>query len=175
MSKVVDKFLNFLGFELVEEDETTEITKPAKTVNAAEESWQSKLASKRQERKEERRLEVVSAPNNHIIKMAVCKPLTFSDVQQAAEYLCNNQSTVIDLTEIGVEDAQRSLDYLSGVVFAINGRASRVGAGIFLFAPANVSIEGAVELMMEQKSQQQQTSTETVSEETRSFLKTLGA
>lgn len=174
MSKVVDKFLNFLGFELVEEDETTEVTKPVKTVNSAEENWQSKLASKRQERKEERRLEVVSAPNNHTIKMAVCKPLTFSDVQQVAEHLCNNQSTVIDLTEISVDDAQRSLDYLSGVVFAINGKASRVGAGIFLFTPANVSIEGAVELMMEQKSQQQ-SSTETVSEETRSFLKTLGA
>jgi cell division inhibitor SepF len=107
--------------------------------------------------------------------MAVCKPLSFSDVQQAADYLCNNQSTVIDLTEISIEDAQRALDYLSGVVFAINGKASRVGAGIFLFAPANVSIEGAVELMMEQKTQQEQTSTGAVSEETIAFLKTVGA
>lgn len=174
MSRVVDKFLNFLGFELVDEEEE-KTAKAKSTETKPEESWQPRVTSKRQHR-EERHLEVVSTPNGHTIKMAVCKPLSFSDVQHAANYLCNNQSTVIDLTGISLEEAQRALDYLSGVVFAINGKASRVGTGIFLFAPANVSIEGAVEIMMEQKSSKQPSGEgEGVSEATRAFLKTLGA
>jgi cell division inhibitor SepF len=140
-----------LGFELVEEDEPQEIMPAVTKEDKVVESKINMFSAKQQERKEERRPELSRvSTTTYSAKMVVVKPMSFDQVQKAANHLVNSHSVVVDLTEMSIDQAQRVLDYLSGVVFAINGKASRVGTGIFLFTPANVSIEGAANLMFSQ-------------------------
>ncbi|MTI79265.1 MAG: cell division protein SepF [Firmicutes bacterium] len=176
MAKVFDKFLNVLGFEVVEEDEPQNLIPAVKNEEKEELNWYEKKMAKRQEKKEERRSELVAIPNKnniHSAKMVVCHLKSFDAVRQVADQLRENYSVVVDLTELSLDQAQRVLDYLSGVIFAIEGNASRVGSGIFLFAPPNVSIEGAVDLMFtDEKDKTEET---TSSEKINSILKTVGA
>ncbi|MEG6616192.1 cell division protein SepF [Peptococcaceae bacterium 1198_IL3148] len=163
MAKLADKFLGMLGFELVEEDEPQEIM-PAMKKEEKVETKNSWFSSKTQEREEERRPKLTSVPTNtYNTKMVILKPTSYDQVQNAANHLGDNHSVVVDLTEMSIEQAQRVLDYLSGVVFAINGKASRVGTGIFLFVPANVSIEGALDDFM--FTQNKEVTKETVEDE----------
>jgi cell division inhibitor SepF len=38
------------------------------------------------------------------------------------------------------QEAQRTIDFVSGGVFAMDGQSERLGEAVFLFAPALVSI-----------------------------------
>lgn len=153
LAKITDKFLNLLGFEVVEESVDPDKLLPAvKNEEPKEELW--KLPDKPQEKKKERRgeLKAVQSFNPTTAKMVVFRPASFDEVHKAADQLCNAYSVIIDLNDLTVEDARRVLDYLSGVVFAIDGNASRVGSGIFIFTPKNITIEGAAaELMFDTK------------------------
>lgn len=150
LGKFTDKVLNILGFEVVEEDESREREKASALISEEknETSWYSKMAAKRQERREERLSEVSAVPGSYNVKMIVSRPSSFDNSNRVADHLRDNHCVVVDFTDLSVEQARRSLDYLSGVVFAIGGKASRVGSGIFLFVPANVSIEGATKFMI---------------------------
>ncbi len=153
MAKITDKFLNLLGFEVVEEEVMPDELHPAIKNNEdklkTEDNWYNKLANKRQEKKEQLRPELRAVQNPAAAKMVISRPNSFNEISQVADHLCQNHSVVVDLTELSVEEARRVLDYLSGVVFAIDGKASRVGTGIFMFVPKNVSIEGGqLDLML---------------------------
>lgn len=159
MGKITDKMLNLLGFEVVEEEDeprekpTSAKTEQKKVEDKNEDSWYSKMTAKRQERieREARKFELAAVTptmsGSVNTKMVVCRPSSFDNSHKVADNLRDNHCVVVDLTDISVDEARRVLDYLSGVAFAIGGKASRVGTGIFLFVPANVSIEGASDIM----------------------------
>ncbi|MBO8137669.1 MAG: cell division protein SepF [Desulfotomaculum sp.] len=173
MGKVFDKFLNLLGFEIVEEDEPDVFLNGNEAKKNPEQTWYDKKVTKWQDKKEERKPELFPVPNAYSAKMVICRPDSFDSVRQAADHLREKHSVVVDLTDLSIEQAQRVLDYLSGVAFAIDGNASRVGSGIFLFTPANVSIEGAVDLVFPGLKEGQDR--ETSSQEIKTFLKSVGA
>ncbi|MBM7855994.1 cell division inhibitor SepF [Desulfohalotomaculum tongense] len=172
MGKVFDKFLNILGFEVVEEeDEPQELLPVLKNEEKPDPNWYEKYEKKFTKR--QWKDELNSVPSGYSAKMVVCRPDNFNDIRQVADNLKERHSVVVDLTELDVEQAQRVLDYLSGVVFAIGGNASKVGSGIFLFTPSNVSIEGAVDLVLtDDKELQKET---VLNEELNSLFKTASA
>ena len=47
---------------------------------------------------------------------------------------------MINLEELSKEDAVKVLDFVSGVVYALEGDIQKVSSGIFLIAPINVNI-----------------------------------
>ena len=51
---------------------------------------------------------------------------------------------VINLEELSKEDAIKVLDFVSGVVYALEGDIQKVSSGIFLIAPYNVNIASDV-------------------------------
>ena len=55
-------------------------------------------------------------------------------------------NTIVLIThDSGVaEQAKRIIDFLSGTIYAISGDMQKIGGGIFLFTPNNVSVEGKI-------------------------------
>ena len=53
---------------------------------------------------------------------------------------------VVNLSQVHPEEAQRILDYTSGVAFALDGSAKKINGEIFLFVPSGVDIVGAGDL-----------------------------
>lgn len=131
MSKgFMDKFLSFIGFEEMEEDgeKAPELSSPRGFKNQS---------------KNQHRAELSAVPAARQTKIVSTQPRTFTDVQVVAEHLKGGQPVIVNLSQVHPEEAQRILDYASGVSFALNGSAKKVNGEIFLFVPSEVDIVGA--------------------------------
>ena len=76
--------------------------------------------------------------------MILLEPRAYSESQQIAEYLKNRNSVVVNLKRVTSEQAKRIYDFLSGVIYAIGGSMQKVGVGIYLCTPKNVSVQGKI-------------------------------
>ena len=59
------------------------------------------------------------------------EPRIFSDVKAIAGKLLAGQAAVVNFQRIDDEQAHRVVDFLSGVVFAVDGEIQRIGEQIF--------------------------------------------
>lgn len=75
-------------------------------------------------------------------KMVLLEPRAFSEAQQIADYLRARSAVVVNLKRVTPDKAKRIIDFLSGTLYAINGTLQKLGNGIFLCTPNNVSVEG---------------------------------
>ena len=75
-------------------------------------------------------------------KMILLEPRAYSESQQIADYLKKRCSVVVNLKRVTPEQAKRIIDFLSGTLYAISGTLQKLGNGIFLCTPNNVSVEG---------------------------------
>lgn len=123
----MDKMLGFIGLEMEEVDEFQEEEK---------EEWQHETKGKK--------APVVSLHTQKNIKMIIVKPSTYDDVQEIAEHLKNRRPTIVNLEDTEKELAQRIVDFMSGATYALNGHLQKISAGIFVCAPSNVDVSGAI-------------------------------
>ena len=77
-------------------------------------------------------------------KMILLEPRAFSESQQIADHLKNRDTVVVNLKRVTKDQAKRIIDFLSGTIYAISGDMQKIGGGIFLFTPNNVSVEGKI-------------------------------
>jgi len=77
-------------------------------------------------------------------KMILLEPRAFSEAQQIADHLKKRNTVVVNLKRVTPEQAKRIVDFLSGTIYAINGDLQKIGGGIFLCTPNNVSVQGKI-------------------------------
>lgn len=77
-------------------------------------------------------------------KIELYEPRIYSDAKEIGRNLLKNTAVLVNFTHLDDEDAKRIVDFLTGVVFAINGEIKRVGDQIFLVTPANFQVSGAL-------------------------------
>ncbi|WP_218079407.1 cell division protein SepF [Anthocerotibacter panamensis] len=73
----------------------------------------------------------------------VIEPKSFEDAPQLIQYLRERKSLVLNLTMIDAEQAQRTVDFVAGATYALDGHQERLGDGIFLFTPSSVLISSS--------------------------------
>lgn len=65
---------------------------------------------------------------------------SFADVQKAADRLKQGEPQILNLEKTPPEVAERLIDFLNGVTYALDGYVEKVAEGAYLFTPANVMI-----------------------------------
>lgn len=94
---------------------------------------------------------IISMPEQRSTTVFVVKPelddsgKACYSLKSYARYLLTRQALVLDINEIAAGDvtkAMRIVDYLSGVVEAVDGSVWEVTKNIFVFAPRNVKLAG---------------------------------
>jgi|AGTN01.1.fsa_nt_gi Uncharacterized protein conserved in bacteria len=70
----------------------------------------------------------------------IIKPLSFGDVEKLIDLLKAGQGVIADLSAATPSDAQRMLDFLSGAVYALDGKIERVENKMFLMTPKGLNI-----------------------------------
>ncbi len=77
-------------------------------------------------------------------EMEVCivKPSTFEDAQDVCNIILSGRAAVVNLEGFDADEAQRIMDFISGCIFAVNGKLHRISKFIFIFSPENVDISG---------------------------------
>ena len=68
-------------------------------------------------------------------------PSGFTQAGEAVLAVQQQRTVVLHLGGMPSDEAQRTIDFVSGGVFAMDGQSERLGDTVFLFAPALVHIE----------------------------------
>ena len=75
-------------------------------------------------------------------KMILIEPRAYSESQTIADHLKKRNSVVVNLKRVTSDQAKRIIDFLTGCVYAIGGDLQKLGNGIYLCTPKNVSVQG---------------------------------
>lgn len=75
-------------------------------------------------------------------EVCIMKPTNFEDSQDICDMLLSGRAAVINLEGFDVELAQRIMDFISGSVYAMNGKLHQISSYIFIISPDTVDISG---------------------------------
>ena len=75
-------------------------------------------------------------------KMILLEPRAYSESQQIADHLKKRNSVVVNLKRVTSDQAKRIIDFLTGCIYAIGGDLQKLGNGIYLCTPKNVTVQG---------------------------------
>jgi cell division inhibitor SepF len=65
----------------------------------------------------------------------------FEDAKLAADGLKSGEHQIVNLERATPQMAERIIDFLNGVCYAIDGTVERVGDKVYMFVPANITVE----------------------------------
>ena len=87
-------------------------------------------------------LRSASATSSRTLEVSIMKPTRFDDSQDICDMLVDERATVVNLEGIDLALAQRIMDFISGAVYALNGKIHQISGLIFIVSPENVDISG---------------------------------
>ncbi|MGB3496161.1 MAG: cell division protein SepF [Elainellaceae cyanobacterium] len=77
---------------------------------------------------------------NGMSEVVVMEPRSFEEMPQVIRALRERKSVVLNLSLMDPDQAQRSVDFVAGGTYAIDGHQERIGESIFLFTPNCVQV-----------------------------------
>ena len=65
----------------------------------------------------------------------------FEDAKVAADGLKGGEQQIVNLEKATPQMAERIIDFMNGVCYALDGTVERVGERVYMFVPANVAVD----------------------------------
>ena len=72
-------------------------------------------------------------------------PTSFNDCTKAADDLRDKKGIIVNLEHVDKALTRRVVDFLSGSVYALDGRVKKVAQSTYLFCPHNMDVVGDLE------------------------------
>lgn len=96
----------------------------------------------------ETQTEITGADSGATIEMKVVKPTSYrlEEAKQYGDLLLERKTVLLNLESTSLEDARRLLDFLAGVVHAVDGKIEKVGKKTFVATPHNVDVTGSADI-----------------------------
>ena len=83
-------------------------------------------------------------------KMVLFEPRSFDEAEEIARHLKSRRAAVVNLHKLQRDYAQRTIDFLTGVVVALDGSIQKIGHNVILCTPKNVGVDGEINLDSEE-------------------------
>ena len=68
------------------------------------------------------------------------------EAEEIAAHLKQRQAVVVNLHRLQREYAQRTMDFLTGAVFALDGKIQKIGHNVILCSPKSIGVDGEISL-----------------------------
>jgi cell division inhibitor SepF len=151
VNNVLNKFKEFMGLneEEYEYDETDDeaysgqyLQPEASSPQPVEEERRMPRRTPGEARNTSKINNVVGMPGimHGVSEMILIEPRSFEEMPQVIDALRHRKSVILNMTLIRQEEAQRSVDFVAGGTYAIDGHYERIGDNIFLFTPNCVQV-----------------------------------
>ncbi len=83
---------------------------------------------------------------NQDTKMMLFEPRTFEEAEEIATHLKQRRACVVNLHRLQRDYAQRTIDFLAGAVFALDGKIQKIGHNVILCSPRSIGVDGEISL-----------------------------
>ena len=130
MSNFMDKFKYFIGIDdyeeedIIEDEEDEALDFPATTKT-------KKFNNK-----------VVNIHTNSNMKIAVHEPLSYEEAPNIVDDLKMRKAVVVNFEQLDATIKRQIFDFISGGLYAVEGKIQKVNKDIFILAPSNIEIDG---------------------------------
>ena len=122
--------------EEYEDQVAAQATRPVSTVNVAAPAFQTQHAAPRRDT-----FRVASSGSGSRESWITVMPASnFADVQKAADRLKMGEPQIVNLEKTPPDVAERLIDFLNGVTYALDGYVERIADGAYLFTPSHIAI-----------------------------------
>lgn len=85
--------------------------------------------------KQKKRLKPIAEPKPNV---EVFRPKSLNEVENLIDKMKGQEGIIVDLNKVGMQQAQRMLDFLSGAVYALNGTVKHLKDRIYVFSPQGI-------------------------------------
>lgn len=93
---------------------------------------------------ESKSTKVSAIPSN--AQMVLFEPRSFEEAEEIARHLKQRRAAVVNLHKLQRDYAQRTIDFLTGVVFALDGTIQKIGHNVILCTPRSIGVDGVISL-----------------------------
>lgn len=83
-------------------------------------------------------------------KVVLFEPRSYEETVDIAQYLKDKKAAVVNLHRLQRDYAQRTTDFLYGVVFALDGSIQKIGHNVILCTPKSIAVSGEIDLSNEE-------------------------
>ena len=141
MAGILNKLMDFIGIEDVDDEEYNEDYFNDDQQSAAEDNVVS-LGNRGRRKTAAAGNNVVSLPTAAPMKMVVSHPVSYADTQNVIDTLKSRKPVIVNMEELEIDCAQRILDFMAGAIYALDGTIYKISRGIFVVAPTNYDVIG---------------------------------
>ena len=78
--------------------------------------------------------------------IALFEPRNFDEAEEIGMHIKHKRACCVNLHRMPNEYRQRIIDFLSGVVFGVDGSIKKIGDNVILCSPANLKVGGDINL-----------------------------
>ena len=93
---------------------------------------------------ESKSTKVSAIPSN--AQMVLFEPRSFEEAEEIGKHLKQRRACVVNLHRLQRDYAQRTIDFLNGVIFALDGTIQKIGHNVILCAPKSIGVDGVISL-----------------------------
>lgn len=140
----MSRFKDFI--EPSDDDDLEETEQPVAAANTAAVTKAAPAAGRAAPSTYERSTKPGVAPLDDKTKMVLFEPRSFGEAELVGARLKEGRAVVVNLHKLGSDYARRTIDFLSGVVFALNGNVQKIGTNVILCYPAEIGVAGTINL-----------------------------
>lgn len=79
-------------------------------------------------------------------KIILFEPRAYSESQDIADFLIQKKAALVNLHRLQKDQSTKVVDFLNGVIYAINGDIQKVDTDILLCTPKNIGVTGTIEI-----------------------------
>ncbi|MDY6055556.1 cell division protein SepF [Micrococcus sp.] len=83
-----------------------------------------------------------SAEGAAVRTLSTVHPRSYNDAKSIGEAFRSGMPVIMNVTELGENEAKRLVDFAAGLVFGLHGSISRITSKVFLLTPSNVEVVG---------------------------------
>ncbi len=78
--------------------------------------------------------------------LVLFEPRSLTDAHEIGSHLMKVKAAVVNMHRLDATTARRVCDFLTGVVFALQGDKVLVGDNVYLFTPKSIGVDGQIDM-----------------------------
>ncbi len=139
---IKNKMKDFFGLE---EDPNSTYEEEYTVANAAAPSTTETSVVKQDDRpKSANNLVALNTKKKDRSKVVLAEPRVFAEAQDISDHLKENRAVIVNLQRMSKEQSRQVVNFLSGVVYALEGSMTSIGHNTILCTPNNVELTGSI-------------------------------
>lgn len=83
-----------------------------------------------------------SAEGDSVRTLSTVHPRSYNDAKSIGEAFRSGMPVIMNVTDLGENEAKRLVDFAAGLVFGLHGSISRITSKVFLLTPSTVEVVG---------------------------------